>query len=284
MLGIISLGSGSSGNSSVIYSERTSILVDAGLSAMQLKKRITLSGLNPNELNAVLITHEHTDHTKGLEVLSKTVPVPVYCNSLTHEAIAGANGSVKSWKLFENGNPFMIGDIEVCGFSVMHDAADPVGFTFERNDNKIGFISDVGHVNQLLISSVKDVQNLFIEANYDETLLQNDNKRPWSLKQRIASRHGHLSNRQTAEFVASIAEQGNLKNVILGHLSNDCNSPEVARAEIILALSNCGISGIEVNCASRNELTGPFILEDSFSNDQGNDSNEFTQEEFPLFS
>jgi phosphoribosyl 1,2-cyclic phosphodiesterase len=251
---------------------------------MQLKKRITLSGLNPNELNAVLITHEHTDHTKGLEVLSKTVPVPVYCNSLTHEAIAGANGSVKSWKLFENGNPFMIGDIEVCGFSVMHDAADPVGFTFERNDNKIGFISDVGHVNQLLISSVKDVQNLFIEANYDETLLQNDNKRPWSLKQRIASRHGHLSNRQTAEFVASIAEQGNLKNVILGHLSNDCNSPEVARAEIILALSNCGISGIEVNCASRNELTGPFILEDSFSNDQGNDSNGFTQEEFPLFS
>ena len=284
MLGIISLGSGSSGNSSVIYSERTSILVDAGLSAMQLKKRITLSGLNPNELNAVLITHEHTDHTKGLEVLSKTVPVPVYCNSLTHEAIAGANGSVKSWKLFENGNPFMIGDIEVCGFSVMHDAADPVGFTFERNDNKIGFISDVGHVNQLLISSVKDVQNLFIEANYDETLLQNDNKRPWSLKQRIASRHGHLSNRQTAEFVASIAEKGNLKNVILGHLSNDCNSPEVARAEIILALSNCGISGIEVNCASRNELTGPFILEDSFSNDKGNDSNGFTQEEFPLFS
>ena len=284
MLGIISLGSGSSGNSSVIYSERTSILVDAGLSAMQLKKRITLSGLNPNELNAVLITHEHTDHTKGLEVLSKTVSVPVYCNSLTHEAIAAANGSVKSWKLFENGNPFMIGDIEVCGFSVMHDAADPVGFTFERNDNKIGFISDVGHVNQLLISSVKDVQNLFIEANYDETLLQNDNKRPWSLKQRIASRHGHLSNRQTAEFVASIAEQGNLKNVILGHLSNDCNSPEVARAEIILALSNCGISGIEVNCASRNELTGPFILEDSFSNDQGNESNGFTQEEFPLFS
>lgn len=284
MLGIISLGSGSSGNSSVIYSERTSILVDAGLSAMQLKKRITLSGLNPNELNAVLITHEHTDHTKGLEVLSKTVSVPVYCNSLTHEAIAGANGSVKSWKLFENGNPFMIGDIEVCGFSVMHDAADPVGFTFRRNDNKIGFISDVGHVNQLLISSVKDVQNLFIEANYDETLLQNDNKRPWSLKQRIASRHGHLSNRQTAEFVASIAEQGNLKNVILGHLSNDCNSPEVARAEIILALSNCGISGIEVNCASRNELTGPFILEDSFSNDQGNDFNGFTQEEFPLFS
>lgn len=284
MLGIISLGSGSSGNSSIIYSERTSILVDAGLSAMQLKKRITLSGLNPNELNGVLITHEHTDHTKGLEVLSKTVSVPVYCNSLTHEAIAGANTSVKSWKLFENGNPFMIGDIEVCGFSVMHDAADPVGFTFERNDNKIGFISDVGHVNQLLISSVKDVQNLFIEANYDETLLQNDNKRPWSLKQRIASRHGHLSNRQTAEFVASIAEQGNLKNVILGHLSNDCNSPEVARAEIILALSNCGISGIEVNCASRNELTGPFILEDSFSNDEGNESDEFTQEEFPLFS
>ena len=117
-----------------------------------------------------------------------------------------ANGSVNSWQLFENGQKFEIGDLEVCGFSVMHDAVDPVGFIFKKNDKKIGFISDVGHVNQLLLDSVKDVDCLFIEANYDETLLQADNKRPWSLKQRVASRHGHLSNKQTAEIIGSLAD------------------------------------------------------------------------------
>ena len=195
-----------------------------------------------------------------------------------------ANGSVNSWQLFENGQQFEIGDLEVCGFSVMHDAVDPVGFIFKKNDKKIGFISDVGHVNQLLIDSVKDVHCLFVEANYDETLLQADNKRPWSLKQRVASRHGHLSNKQTAELIGSLADLSNLKSVILGHLSNDCNTPEVARAEVILALSNRGISDVEVNCASRNELTGPFIIECEFTQDIESKSDYFAQEEFPLFS
>ena len=139
-------------------------------------------------------------------------------------------------------------------------------------------------MNQLLIDSVKDVDCLFIEANYDETLLQADNKRPWSLKQRVASRHGHLSNKQTAEIIGSLADLSNLKIVILGHLSNDCNTPEVARAEVILALSNRGISHVEVNCANRNELTGPFIIECESPQDINSNSDHLAQAEFPLFS
>ena len=156
--------------------------------------------------------------------------------------------------------------------------------TFKKNEKTLGFISDVGHVTQLLLESIKDVHTLFIESNYDEILLQNDTRRPWALKQRIASRHGHLSNKQTAELIGSIAEGGLLKSVILGHLSNDCNSPEVARAEVILALSNLGINDVEVSCASRSETSGPFVIESEINEEQGNNLDGYTQEEFTLFS
>ena len=286
MLSLVSLGSGSSGNSALVYTQKTFILVDAGISAKQLRLRLNDVGVDPGRLDGILITHEHGDHTRGLEVFCRKLNVPIYCNAVTRESLLSDVTSADTWRIIECGDPFLVGDILINGFPVMHDAVDPMGFIFEKNQKKLGFVSDVGHVTEVMKSTLSAIDTIFIEANYDEALLQNDERRPWSLKQRIASRHGHLSNRQAAELVASIAGGGVLQRVILAHLSEDCNSPEIAKAEMILALSTKGISGVEVICAKRDQISGPFIVE--CSDEQGTQFHEgggegYSQSEFTLF-
>lgn len=284
MLSFISLGSGSSGNSALVYTEKTFVLVDAGISAKQLRIRLKDVGVDPDKLDGILITHEHGDHTKGLEVFCRKLDVPIYCNAVTRESLSLNVSSAESWRIIECGDPFSVGDIVINGFPVMHDAVDPMGFIFEKNGKKLGFVSDVGHVTEVMKSALSAVDTIFIEANYDETLLQNDERRPWSLKQRIASRHGHLSNKQVAELVGSIAGGGMLQRVVLAHLSEDCNSPEIAKAEIILALSMKGISEVEVICAKRNQVSGPFMVECSDEKDaQFYEGGDYSQGEFILF-
>ena len=284
MLSFISLGSGSSGNSALVYTEKTFVLVDAGISAKQLRIRLKDVGVDPDKLDGILITHEHGDHTKGLEAFCRKLDVPIYCNAVTRESLSSNVSSAKTWRIIECGDPFLVGDILINGFPVMHDAVDPMGFIFEKNGKKLGFVSDVGHVTEVMKSTLSLVDTIFIEANYDETLLHNDERRPWSLKQRIASRHGHLSNKQVAELVGSIAGGGMLQRVVLAHLSEDCNSPEIAKAEIILALSMKGISGVEVICAKRNQVSGPFMVECSDEKDaQSYEGGDYSQGEFILF-
>ena len=284
MLSFISLGSGSSGNSALVYTEKTFVLVDAGISAKQLRIRLKDVGVDPDKLDGILITHEHGDHTKGLEVFCRKLDVPIYCNAVTRESLSSNVSSAETWRIIECGDPFSVGDIVINGFPVMHDAVDPMGFIFEKNGKKLGFVSDVGYVTEVMKSTLSVVDTIFIEANYDETLLQNDERRPWSLKQRIASRHGHLSNKQVAELVGSIAEGGMLQRVVLAHLSEDCNSPEIAKAEMILALSMKGISGVEVICAKRDQVSGPFMVECSDEKDaQFYEGGDYSQGEFILF-
>ena len=284
MLSFISLGSGSSGNSALVYTEKTFVLVDAGISAKQLRIRLKDVGVDPDKLDGILITHEHGDHTKGLEVFCRKLDVPIYCNAVTRESLSSNVSSAEIWRIIECGDSFSVGDIVINGFPVMHDAVDPMGFIFEKNGKKLGFVSDVGHVTEVMKSTLSVVDTIFIEANYDETLLQNDERRPWSLKQRIASRHGHLSNKQAAELVGSIVGGGMLQRVVLAHLSEDCNSPEIAKAEIILALSMKGISGVEVICAKRDQVSGPFMVECSDEKDaQFYEGGDYSQGEFILF-
>ncbi len=258
MLRFAALGSGSSGNSALVFSDQTRLLIDAGMSAKQLRLRLGALGVEPEGLGGILLTHEHGDHTRGLEVFCRKIDVPVFCSPITRESLEQSVTSVRSWRMIASGEPFEIGDIVVEGFTVMHDAVDPMGFVLEHGGARFGFASDAGHVTGVMRSALGGVHSLFVEANYDDAMLQNDTKRPWSLKQRVSSRHGHLSNAQAAELVGEIAAGGGLERVLLGHLSEDCNCIEAAEAAIRVALQRERCPGVEVGCAGRDQPTGPF--------------------------
>ncbi|MEM9480745.1 MAG: MBL fold metallo-hydrolase [Verrucomicrobiota bacterium] len=251
MLHLTILGSGSQGNSAYVTDGDTSLLIDAGLSCKQLCLRLESIGVDPASLDGILLTHEHGDHVRGLKVLLRRCEVPLYCNLLTREAMNGTAPESAKWKIFESGNEFEIGGMQIETFRVAHDAAEPVGFVLKDAESSLGILSDVGWITNLVRSRLEGVQTLFVEANYDETMLQNDTVRPWSTKQRISSRHGHLSNTQTAELAAHLAPEG-LQQVVLGHLSGDCNAPEVA-AEAIRNAPGCRT--IPVLCACQDTPT-----------------------------
>ena len=255
MLSLTVLGSGSSGNCAVVRTERTRLLVDAGLSAKQIVLRLERVGLRLEELDGILLTHEHGDHTAGLEVLCRKHHLPLFCTPLTQETLASGFVKAKpSWRLMETGSTFHYQDICIQSFPVPHDAVDPVGFIMEDADSRLGVLSDVGFITNLIRERLRGAQTLFVEANYDAALLEADTKRPWATKQRISGRHGHLSNDQTADLVQSIAHE-ELHHVVLGHLSDDCNSPDLACKKISAALAQSGIRETKVICAGRAEPT-----------------------------
>lgn len=230
---IIVLGSGSAGNSCLVSGAGARVLVDVGLSAKQISARLAALGIEPAEISAICLTHEHSDHTAGLNTFLKKWPVPVYCNVATARCLPDAPAS---FHLFETGTTFRIEGLTVRSFSVPHDASDPVGFRFDEGSTAFATLTDLGFATNLAINALRGVAGLLIEANYDEALLQNDPKRPWSVKQRISSRHGHLSNSAAAEVLRRIDAAG-LGAVVLGHLSRDCNAPDLALAAAAEALS-----------------------------------------------
>lgn len=241
------LGSGSGGNAAVLEAGGVRVLIDAGLSARQIVRRLDLLGIQAKSLNAILLTHEHGDHVGGLRVLMKSLSAPIYTTPMTREVIKEQIPTAQ-WKIFESGGGFLIEGLNISSFAVPHDAVEPVGFVFRHEDRSVGLLSDTGHVTRSMINSLKGVDSLFVEANYDDAMLEADDKRPWSIKQRISSRHGHLSNKQTAELVNELAEHG-LSDVVLGHLSSDCNTPEVASRAV-------HINGLRLACAGQHEPCG----------------------------
>jgi phosphoribosyl 1,2-cyclic phosphodiesterase len=253
MLSLTVLGSGSSGNCAVVRSERTTLLLDAGLSSRRIVQRLELVGLRVEDLHGILLTHEHQDHTYGLEMLCRKHEVPLFSTQLTHETLRPSFTKARpKWKLMQTGAAFEFQDVRIECFPVPHDAVDPVGFVIEDAESRLGVLSDVGFITNLIRDRLRGAHSLFIEANYDTHLLEADTKRPWSIKQRISGRHGHLSNDQTAELVQCLAHP-DLHHIVLGHLSDDCNDPDLVRRRIGAVLHEAGVTGAMVHCAARHE-------------------------------
>jgi len=255
------LGSGSAGNSALIASDHCRILVDGGLSARQIALRLEQCGVRPEQLDGVLLTHEHGDHVCGLEVFCRKFDLPIYANALTAEAVRCdcALDRHRNWRIFRSGAEFSICDISVLPIPVPHDAVDPVGFVFSAGSSSLGFITDLGSVTKLIVERLRQVHTLVIETNHDEKLLQNDTHRPWPVKQRIQSRHGHLSN-TTAAAVLEQLLPGKIERVVLGHLSRDCNTPALALGTISDSLAKAGKIDIELHCATQFELSPRFRI------------------------
>lgn len=260
MFSLTMLGSGSAGNSALVATEHCRLLVDGGLSARQLVLRLALCGVAPNELDGVLLTHEHGDHVCGLEVLCRKLQIPIYCNALTAGAIRyNSLGEHRNWRIFRTGSAFGICDITVETFAVPHDAVEPVGFVFHAGSNALGYVTDLGQATRLTIERLRAAQTLVIETNHDEKMLQNDPHRPWPVKQRIQSRHGHLSNAAAAEVIEQLLP-GKISRVVLGHLSRDCNSPALAAKAVRARLEKCERPEVEVFCASQGEVSPRFAI------------------------
>jgi len=298
------LASGSKGNSTVISSSRTRVLVDAGLSCREILKRMALAGEDPAALDAILITHEHQDHVAGLGVLARKLGVPVYFTEPTHRAwvrmltprttmsyaqwlenvqrekAARANAaagvpipgtcdsmsaavessnsdamledpdepepqtaSVKAdptflpaVEYFHSGAQFTIGDIQITPFTIPHDAADPCGFVFSAEGVRMALATDLGYMPPNVKAALRRIDVLLLESNHDLEMLK-DGPYPWSVKQRVLSRVGHLSNLATAEFLQNDYD-GTATFIVLGHLSESNNVPELARLSAEQALSN----------------------------------------------
>jgi phosphoribosyl 1,2-cyclic phosphodiesterase len=251
MLEITILASGSSGNAALVRTETTSFLVDAGLSTRELTLRLATCGVEPRDLSAILVTHEHGDHTKGLAQWSKKHATPIYCNRQTAAVLRDKVTEFNGWKIFESGSEFDLEGTSIRSFLIPHDAVEPVGFVIRRENHSFGFLTDLGHATTLVTESLRGVDALLIEANYDEQLLERDTKRPWAIKQRIQSRHGHLSNGAAAETVSRIRHEG-LGHLLLGHLSRDCNSEELALGAMSRML---GKTAVNLFCALQEEVS-----------------------------
>src|SRR5947207_12334835 len=255
------LGSGSAGNSALVATDHCKILIDGGLSARQIVLRLEQCGVVAEQLDGVLLTHEHGDHVCGLEVLCRKFDLPIYANAQTAEAVRSdcALDRRRNWRLFRTGAEFKICDVLVQTFPVPHDAVDPVGFAFYAGARGLGFITDLGYATKMIVERLRQVHTLVIETNHDEKLLQSDTHRPWPVKQRIQSRHGHLSNAAAAGVIEELLP-GKIERVVLGHLSRDCNTPGLALNAVGAMLAKCGKFDLEMYCANQFEISPQFRI------------------------
>jgi phosphoribosyl 1,2-cyclic phosphodiesterase len=252
------LGSGSGGNCAYLETSQARLLIDAGLSGRQIRQRLATVARGPEILDGILITHEHSDHIAGLIGLA-ALDLPVYCNHLTKEAIEAQLRMSINARIFSTGDAIEIGDLSVETFTVPHDAYDPTAFLIRTPAGNIGFLTDLGHATKLVIERIREANVLLLEANHDLKMLKDDPRRPWSLKQRILSRHGHLSNDAAADVVEQILS-ADLRRLYLGHLSRECNRPELALGAVSGRLERLGGGHVYVEATSQDIPSATLTL------------------------
>jgi phosphoribosyl 1,2-cyclic phosphodiesterase len=219
------LASGSKGNSIFVEAGSGKVLIDAGLSARELLLRLAAIGVEGGELDAIIISHEHSDHVRGAGALARKLKLPILVSDSTCRAGSASIGKAEIIE-FESGSPFSFREMLIDPFPTTHDAHDPVGFMIECDEGKIGIATDLGIATRLVQEKLKECQALVLESNHDEEMLSNG-PYPWPLKQRIRSRHGHLSNSESAALLDAIIHPG-LEAIFLAHLSEVNNDPGIA--------------------------------------------------------
>lgn len=260
------LASGSGGNSTVLATSQTRLLVDCGLSCREICRRLAAQGIAPESLSAILITHEHADHVSGVHVMAKKFRLPVFMTAPTHGAwhrqykdSAGNRVQAERLELFAAGKPFCVGDIEVMPFTIPHDAADPVGFRFLVEGARVAIATDLGFLPRNVRDHLRGCDGLMLESNHDLEMLRGG-PYPWAVKQRVMSRVGHLSNEALAEFLTTDYD-GGAAFLILAHLSERNNHPDLARVAAERALGmRQGLWGNRLVLASQDEPLSTLTL------------------------
>lgn len=253
MNGFCPLASGSKGNCLFLGTATTRVLIDAGLGIRETIERLNQIGVDIRTIQAILITHEHGDHIKGLESLAQKLNVPILANAETAKGIVGALGKRLRFKIFTTGEAFEFGDLIVQPFSVPHDTLDPVAFTVKIGSLKLGICADVGHVTSLVRKNLEQCDYLYIESNHEPSMVH-ASSRPKILKQRILGRQGHLSNQDCAALLNAIYHP-KLKHIYLAHLSAECNAEEVA-----LKWAKEAIPAAEISIAYQDKVSRTILF------------------------
>jgi phosphoribosyl 1,2-cyclic phosphodiesterase len=242
------LGSGSGGNAFIVKSDSIMILIDAGLSAAQIHKRMSMRGLSADDITACFITHEHGDHVRGASMLSLRHKVPIYMHPATKQKTSKLWRGNETIHFLEIGDSYEFSDITITSIPTSHDSESSMGFLFKNSRYQLGYLTDLGSVSEDTFLAMKDVDFIVMEANHDKEMLLNG-PYPMHLKRRVDSRVGHLSNSDSGEFLNLLVELGKLKGAILAHLSEKNNTPEKALETVLSKLK----TKIPVMVASQHE-------------------------------
>lgn len=257
MIGFCPLASGSKGNALFLGTSQTRILIDAGLSASSIVKKLLEIDIPIDTIQAILITHEHSDHIKGVELLSQKWKIPIFANAETAKVLLKSLKTKPRLKIFTTGEPFFFEDLEIMPFSIPHDTVDPVAFVIQTMGCKIGICADLGYVTSLVRKMLERCDYLYLEANHQPAMVHAC-PRPAVYKERVLSRQGHLSNEECARLLTVLSHEG-LRHIYLAHLSSECNSEELALTIVSEALGQVA-SRAELSVAFQDKVSKPVFF------------------------